>query len=154
MTKLTGPTLTGATLMAEETALARLGMLYAHAVDRHDADLFLTIFAEDASLETPINKWTGHAELRNIPIRVGDIYQSTLHTVMNQHFEIDADTAEGETYCVAYHLFRPEDGKQKRADWAIRYQDRYVRRNGRWLFTYRQLVVDWIETTFHPVAPT
>lgn len=146
--------LAGRDLMAEEAALGRLVMLYAHAVDRHDPDLFLSIFAEDASLETPVNKWEGHAQLRNIPIRVKDFYQSTLHTVLNQHFAIDGDKADGETYCIAYHLFRPEDGRQKRADWAIRYQDRFVRRNGKWLFYSRRLIVDWIQTTFQPGAET
>jgi len=137
-------------LMADEADFRRLAMTYARAVDRHDSDLFLTIFTPDAFIETPVSRWEGHARLKEIPARVAGLYQSTLHTVLNQTVAIQGDTAEGETYCIAYHLFRPEGETQRRYDMAIRYQDRFVRQDGRWLFSGRKLVVDWTQTATLP----
>jgi hypothetical protein len=37
-------------------------------------------------------------------------------------------------------------------DMGIRYQDRFVRENGAWLFARRKLSVDWVETTELPVG--
>jgi uncharacterized protein (TIGR02246 family) len=139
-------------LMADEADFRRLAMNYARAVDRHDAELFLAIFAEDAFIETPVARWEGHARLKDIPPRVAGLYQSTLHTVLNQTVTIDGDRAAGETYCIAYHLFRPEGEAQRRYDMAIRYQDGFVRQDGRWLFSGRKLIVDWTQTVILPVV--
>ena len=97
--------------------------------------------------------WRGSTQILGNPSRLDGLYASTLHTVRNQTVTITGDTAEGETYAVAYHLKRPEGGKQVRIDWGIRYQDRFMRQDGAWLFAKRELIVDWVETPELPVAP-
>jgi uncharacterized protein (TIGR02246 family) len=129
--------------MRDEWELMRLAYRYARAVDRNDPEGFIAVFAPDATLDSGVVAWTGHEALRAVPALVDQLYQSTLHTFSQQSVTIAGDTAEGETSGIAYHLYRPADGKQTRLDWAIRYQDRFVRQDGIWLFAHRFLAVEW-----------
>ncbi len=69
-------------------------------------------------------------------------YEKTLHLVANQLIEIDGDLAKGETYCTAHHIYRRE-GAAMNHTMAIRYQDRFIRRDDRWWFEERRLAIDW-----------
>jgi len=50
----------------------------------------------------------------------------------------------GEVYCTAHHISRRADGYRDRRV-AIRYQDTFARHGEHWLFSRRELVVDFIE---------
>jgi uncharacterized protein (TIGR02246 family) len=132
-------------LMLDEWAIRKLPMEYARAADRGDGPGFASVFTPDAVIEGPGFKVQGHEHIAGNPGILKQMYASTFHTVLNQVVHMHGDTAEGETYCLAYHLNHPVDGAYTRLDWAIRYQDKYRRQDGRWLFTYRQLIVDWQE---------
>ena len=136
--------------MSDEWALRKLAMTYARTCDRGDGPGFAALFTEDAAVEGPGFKVQGYDQLAGNPGMLKQMYHSTMHTVMNHTATITGDTAEGETYCIAYHVNRPVDGVYTRLDWAIRYQDKYVRRNGAWLYSHRRLLVEWTEVT--PVA--
>jgi hypothetical protein len=75
-------------------------------------------------------------------MRVVERFSATFHAVHNQLVELDGDRASGETYCIASHLYE-RDGRQRKLDWGIRYQDLYVRSEGAWRFARRELCVDW-----------
>jgi uncharacterized protein (TIGR02246 family) len=137
---------TSATI-ADEQALLHLANRYAQAVDRRDADALAALFTADGGIDRPGSSWRGHEQIRAIVVRLVTLYASTFHTVRNQAVTIEGDTAEGETYCVAMHMMPPGDRAQKRMDMGIRYQDRFVRENGAWLFARRELIVDWVEAT-------
>jgi hypothetical protein len=79
------------------------------------------------------------------------MFVATQHAVNNHTVVVDGDAATGEAYCTASHIRRAEGGGLENHMWAIRYQDRYVRRDGRWLFAHRVLVIDWTET--RPASP-
>ncbi len=72
-------------------------------------------------------------------------YSATQHHVHHQLVEVDGEAASGETYCVANHLYQDVDGVPRKLDWGIRYQDRYVRREGEWRIAARTLLVDWTQ---------
>ena len=133
-------------LMEYEWAMRRLAMAYAMAADRNDPEGFAAVFTEDGVIEGTGDLIRGHAELAGNPGMLRQMFHSTFHTVLNQTVEIDGDTAEGETYCLASHISHPVEGKHTKLDWAIRYQDKFRRVDGNWLFSYRKLVVDWTET--------
>lgn len=132
-------------LMRDEWALRKMAMEYARTVDRGDGAGFAALFTPDAAVEGPGFKVQGYDQLFGNPGMLKQMYQSTMHTVLNHTVKITGDTAEGETYCIAYQVNRPENGITTRLDWAIRYQDKYVRRDGKWLYTHRQLLVEWTE---------
>jgi uncharacterized protein (TIGR02246 family) len=138
--------------IADEQALLHLANRYAQAVDRRDPVALVSLFTADGIIERPGSVWQGHEKLRGIIARLNTLYASTFHTVRNQTVTIDGATAEGETYSVAMHMMPSGNGTPKRMDMGIRYQDRFVRENGAWLFASRQLIVDWVETTELPVA--
>lgn len=134
--------------MRDEWEIRKMAMAYARTVDRGDGAGFAALFTEDAAIDGPGFHVQGYDQLFGNPGALKQMYASTMHTVMNQTVTIAGDTAEGETYCIAYHVNRPDaDGKTTRLDWAIRYQDKYVRRDGKWLYTHRQLLVEWTEVS-------
>ena len=133
--------------LADEKALLDLAYRYARAVDRRDADGLVSVFTEDGIIARPGSVWQGHEKLRGIIARLNTMYGATLHTVRNQTAAIDGDSAEGETYCVAMHILKSDDDKRTRMDMGIRYQDSFVRQDGVWRFTRRELIVDWLEHT-------
>jgi SnoaL-like domain len=57
------------------------------------------------------------------------------------------NTATGETYCLAHHLW-VENGQRLLMVMGIRYYDTFVRVDGQWFFAKRQLIFDWIDK--HP----
>jgi uncharacterized protein (TIGR02246 family) len=135
-------------LMRDEWELRKMAMTYARTCDRGDGAGFAALFTEDAAIDGPGFHIQGYDQLFANPGTLKQMYASTMHTVMNQTVTITGDTAEGETYCIAYHVNRPDaEGKTTRLDWAIRYQDKYVRRDGKWLYTHRQLLVEWTEVS-------
>jgi hypothetical protein len=138
------------TRMRNEWALRKLAIAYARTVDRGDGPGFAALFTEDAAIEGPGFKVQGYAEISGNPGMLKRMYRSTMHTVLNHTATIHGDTADGETYCIAYHVNHPVDGVFTRLDWAIRYQDKYVRQNGMWLYAHRQLLVEW--TQLSPVT--
>ena len=133
-------------LMRDEWEIRKMAMTYARTCDRGDGAGFAALFTEDAAIDGPGFHVQGYDQLCANPGTLKQMYASTMHSVMNQTVTINGDTAEGETYCIAYHVNRPDaEGKTTRLDWAIRYQDKYVRRDGKWLYTHRQLLVEWTE---------
>ncbi|HEX4505209.1 MAG TPA: nuclear transport factor 2 family protein [Alphaproteobacteria bacterium] len=134
--------------MRDEWEIRKMAMAYARTCDRGDGAGFAALFTEDAAIDGPGFHVQGYDQLLGNPGALKQMYASTMHSVMNQTVTIDGDTAEGETYCIAYHVNRPDaEGKTTRLDWAIRYQDKYVRRDGKWLYTHRQLLVEWTEVS-------
>jgi uncharacterized protein (TIGR02246 family) len=131
--------------MRDEWALRKLAMTYARTVDRGDGAGFAALFTEDGKIEGPGFKVEGYDQIFGNPGMLKQMYHSTLHTMMNHTVTITGDTAEGETYCIAHHINHPVDGQYTRLDWAMRYQDKYVRRGGKWLYTHRLLLVEWTE---------
>jgi hypothetical protein len=133
--------------MRDEWALRKLAMTYARCVDRGDGPGFAALFTEDAAVEGPGFRVQGYVEISGNPGMLKQMYKSTMHAIMNHTVTVTGDTAEGETYCIAHHINHPENGIYTRLDWAIRYQDKYVRRKGQWLYQHRQLLVEWTEVS-------
>jgi hypothetical protein len=56
---------------------------------------------------------------------------------------IDRDTANAETYFIAYHAYRSDAGAHRLTQFGGRYLDRLERRDGRWGIVDRLVVHDW-----------
>jgi uncharacterized protein (TIGR02246 family) len=127
----------------DRLALRELADRYARAVDRRDWELAARLFTRDCVLVGPGYELAGRdailAGLRQI-----DRFSATQHSVHNQLFEIAGDSASGETYCTAHHLFERE-GSRRKLSWGIRYQDRCQREEGQWRYQRRELLLDWTQ---------
>jgi hypothetical protein len=135
--------------VADRLALRTLVESYARGVDRRDAALLDSLFLDDTEMlifqdptsAEPSSTIRGRAELARIT-RVVQRYVATTHFIGNHLVELAGDTATGETYCMAHHIY--DEGDERRTlVWSIRYEDRYARHEGTWRFSQRRLIVDW-----------
>jgi hypothetical protein len=137
---------TSVEIVADEWALLRLSYLYARSMDRNEPEILDGIFTEDARLEGDWFKVEGLAQIKQLPAQMHQRYARMMHTVHNQTVDIEGDTAQGETYCLAHHIM---DGAARGGptvfDMAIRYHSHWVRLDGRWRFTHRKITLDYSE---------
>ena len=131
---------------AEEWTISRLAHRYAQALDWNRPEALRAIFTDDAVIEGALNDYRGIEQILLIPAVLRSRYRSTVHSVHNQSVELEGKQASGETYCIAHHLRAAAAGGFEVYDVAVRYQERYAKRDGVWRFTRRTLIVDWTET--------
>jgi hypothetical protein len=70
-------------------------------------------------------------------------YEATTHFNGQSTVALDGAVATGESYCIAHHV-QAANGRSLMVA-SIRYLDTFVKAAGRWLFSERRLMVDWIE---------
>ena len=131
-------------------ALNELGALYARLVDRREfgrlgeifpADGSIAVYPGDPATHAPLYKMNSVAEIQGA-FELLKRYQNTFHFIGQQIvFEADANSARGETYCIASH-FHQKQGTDHNFVMYIRYQDRFAKIDGRWKIQERQLIVD------------
>jgi hypothetical protein len=114
----------------------------ARGTDRLDGELIRSCYHPDAHDD--------HNAFRGGPAEFA-------HFLGNTRIELSGDVAWSETYCVAHHLFRPDDPDGERdLVLALRYFDRFERRAAqpggerRWKIALRRCVFDWSYTV--PIA--
>lgn len=138
-----------ATDSCEQAALRRTAELYALGADRRDKNLWRQVLADDCVIEGPGFAIEGReANLGSIDFLAAN-FRATVHRIHQCVAIVAGDAAEGETYSTADHLLPDRD---EVLVWSIRYQDRWRREDGHWLFARRKLFVDWEET--RPVTVT
>jgi hypothetical protein len=137
--------------IVDRAALRNLAERYAQGVDRRDREVFLSAFHPDATLavhhpsekEEGINVMQGHEQIGRVPEFI-QVYPKTYHVLGQSTYEIDGDTATGETYCVAHHLTPDRHGGTNYVMY-IRYADTYRRDGGEWRIATRRVNVDWTD---------
>jgi ketosteroid isomerase-like protein len=140
------------TEQADRLAIRELVDAYAHCADRRDADGQKSLFTEDTHfvvyMDGQGSKPTQVLDGREALTPVFDDlnrYQATMHFNGQSTIVLDGDSATGESYCIAHHLFA-ENGEGKLMVAWLRYGDTFVRVDGAWLFAERNLYVEWTET--------
>jgi hypothetical protein len=131
--------------------LCALSARYAVGVDRRRADIFLESFHPDATLTVygptaePTHRMRGHEEIGRV-IDLIAVYPKTYHLVGQCLYDIGAELATGEVYCMAHH-FRSDGQQDQNYVMYIRYQDEYhLNADGAWRIASRGVHVDWTET--------
>lgn len=137
---------------ADRLAIRELVDAYAHCADRRVAGGQSALFTEDTRFVIYMDE-QGSEPTQVVEGREGLmlVFQDLNRCQATQHFngqstiELSWDSATGESYCIAYHLFT--DGGERRVMIAhLRYDDTFVKQSGEWLFAERKLYVDWQET--------
>lgn len=138
---------------SDRIALTDLAARYAQAVDRRNPAALAALFTENATFVLPpaLNGTAGPTEIQGRSTLSDSIVgavahlHSTRHIVEQQVLDQDsATTAHGEAYCSAHHIYpRGEGYRNNRIE--IRYQDSFDKVDGTWLFSRRELVVDFAE---------
>lgn len=138
---------------ADRPALTALAARYAQAVDRRDTTALASLFVAAVVLVLPpeLRRRDAPSELRGRRKVALAVVGAVSHLVATRHVVeqqvLDIGTGgevRGETYCTAHHLYARGDGHRDHRV-AIRYQDTFTDTEGTWLFSRRELVVDFTE---------
>ena len=128
--------------LVDKAAIRELMMKYARGIDRRDLDLIASGFTPDAHTNYRDGEQQGLEEIVSC-LRTGTSrFDRSTHFMGDQEIQISGDTADVETYAIDYLLY-PIEGKQYQSIGGLRYQDKMVRRDGRWLVQHRSLLIDW-----------
>jgi len=127
--------------LIDESAIRKLLASYPRALDRQDHDLLASLFHPDAIDDHgPFNgPAAGFVEFMRKGGKPGVHWT---HHNGTQIIEIDGDTAEAETYCIALcrQAAAGQDGYDKEIFLRVRYLDRVERRNDVWKIAHRRVV--------------
>lgn len=137
--------------MEDRLAIRELVDNYAYCADSRNAQGQMSLFTEDTNFEvyydpksgTPSQVMSSRADLFPVFDNLNS-YNATMHFNGQSTIRLNGENATGTTYCMAHHLTFEND-KQKLMVAAIRYEDKFVKQDGKWLFAERKLLVDWIE---------
>ena len=137
---------------ADRIAIKNLIDGYSHDADRREAEKQAGLFTPDGEIEVfqgepGVNKATALIKGRKdliVGFQTLKKYDITMHFNGQSTIQIKGDTATGETYCLAHHIWK-ENGQRMLMVMGIRYYDTFVRIGGRWYFARRQLIFDWID---------
>jgi ketosteroid isomerase-like protein len=124
--------------------IQRLMYRYARCADTRDYEGFTSVFCEDAVFDFSGREVTPRAAIQDMMLTL-EKYTSTQHQVHNTLYEVDGDTAQGETYCLASHLFQ-EDGHTMKIDMGITYRDQLRRTPEGWRIALRAFILHWSRT--------
>ncbi len=130
---------------ADHMAIQRLMYRYARCADRKDYAGFAEVFCADAVFDFSGRVVTSLAAIQDM-MHALEKYSATLHQVHNTLYEVEGDSATGETYCLASHLFQ-DTGNTLKIDMGIIYQDRLRRCAGGWRIEWRTFNLLWSQTT-------
>ena len=141
---------------ADRLAIRELIDAYAHCADRRDADGQKALFTVDTNFTVhmegqgsePTQVLKGREALTPV---FDDLnrYDATMHFNGQSTITLDHEWGSGESYCIAHHLFT-EDGQRKLMVAYLRYDDRFIKVDGAWMFAARTIYVDWAETRPSP----
>ncbi len=125
--------------LESQDAIRALVTAYAIACDEHDMPRLLSLFTEDACLDSPTGALVanGRDDIEALFIRTFKIRGPSYHWTHDVTVEIDrhdADRARGLVLC---HAETCPNGVMSIA--ALRYEDIYAREGGRWRFSKRVL---------------
>jgi ketosteroid isomerase-like protein len=128
----------------DHVAIQRLMYRYARCADRKDYAGFAEVFCEDAVFDYSGRLVTPCSAIQEM-MHALDNYSCTQHQVHNTLYEVEGDSAEGETYCLASHLF-DDAGITRKIDMAITYRDRLRRTPAGWRIANREFKLLWSQT--------
>ena len=130
-------------LPTDHATIQRLMYRYARCADRQDYAGFGEVFTDDAVFEFQDREARGIDAIRDMMLAL-EKYSVTLHQVQNVLYDIDGDSARGETYCLASHLLQA-DGATEKLDMGIIYRDTLSRTAKGWRIAHRCLDLLWVQ---------
>ena len=132
--------------MSDIEAVRTVVLRYCRGIDRRDLELVRDCYHPDATDDHGRAFSGTRDEFVAWVARVLERYEGTMHTVSNQLVELGpgGDTAECESYGVAYHWGSPPDDPRVNFTTGFRYLDRFERRDGRWRIGARRVALEWV----------
>ena len=124
-----------------QSAPRTLATLYARYIDDRSFDRLSDIMLQDIVVTAPNFSCEGLEAFVEILQQLHK-YSATLHLIGNQFGEWKDGGYQGETYCIANHIYE-ENGEGRKWEVGIRYQDTIVDHDGHPMYSRRHLNVLW-----------
>lgn len=115
---------------------------YCRGVDRCDEALIASCYHEDAIDDHGTWRAWGPDAASTIVAKVRPGPDCAMHFLGNVRIEVEGDVGFAESYILAYRAFKRE-GKDYTRVRALRFVDRFTRRNGQWRIAERVVADDW-----------
>jgi hypothetical protein len=112
----------------------------ARGTDRLDRDLIASCYHPDGSDDHNSFRGSG-TEFADWVCEVLPHFVATHHFIADPYIRLDGDVAQVDTYCIAHHVRDDSDMVL-----ALRYVDRFEKREGPWLIAKRVCAFDWTYT--------
>lgn len=134
--------------LADRTEIMEVMAKYVWTVDSLDADGYVSVFTEDATIDASGSISKGHEQIRKVVTDMkarqeankaeGKPVGALYHVISNQHISF---TGENEAIHYSYwQTMRRRDNAMVTGGMG-RSEDRLVKRNGKWLIQHRKLTV-------------
>lgn len=130
--------------LLDKQACAEVLTRYCRALDWLDGEALKNVFAPDADIDYGFFRGRGDAFIPAV-MEIEHSFERRWHFVANAIIQVTGDTAEAECYGLAAAVSTKE-GRTTTHVFGGRYLDRLARRDGQWLITWRQYVLDWQQT--------
>jgi ketosteroid isomerase-like protein len=133
--------------LLDKEAIRDLVLSYSRGVDRQDFAFLRTLYSEGAIEDDHGGAYSGSAEgyvdwLQDI---MGKVVDNSVHLVHNHMIVLlGPDRAEGEVYVSGHSRLALPDGNREDLTHGMRYLDHYAKSAGRWRFSRRTIIVDWL----------
>ncbi|MBU3740326.1 MAG: nuclear transport factor 2 family protein [Rhodoferax sp.] len=115
---------------------------YCRGVDRCDKTLIASCYHADAVDDHGNWQVLGADAAQHIFDLVKPGPDAAMHFLGNARVEVEGDTAFAESYVLAFRAFRRDDKPFTRTR-AVRFVDRFTRRDGEWRISERVVADDW-----------
>jgi len=116
---------------------------YCRGIDRCDVDLVASVYHDDAIDDHGIFQGLGKDFAPFAVDSLPGLYDATQHSIFNTSIEFEnPTTAHVETYVVAYHTRRDDEGDILET-LGGRYVDRFEKRDNGWKIADRLVLKDW-----------
>lgn len=142
---------TGASLkeMEDRMALKELVDVFSNLADVKDVETQVLLFTEDAEVNSYrdgklTSSLKGRKELAERFGAFLSLFETVYHINGQQTVTIDGDKATGTSYCQVV-LIGNENGKKMMNMQGVRYNDEYVRVDGKWLIAKRTSDFVWTD---------
>lgn len=133
--------------LIDKQQLHELNVRYCMGVDRKDQVLLSSLWSASATIDFGL--FNGSAsEFCQLTVMENPTVKIAHHFASNELFVIHGDTATGQSYVIGTTVNHQQDGSLQDQLVGGRYLDTYVREEGRWLFSQRIFVVDWVHAQF------
>lgn len=136
--------------LADRLALKELVDVFSCLADTKEVDKQVLLFTDSATVDSYrgdnlVSSITGRKDLAQ---RFGDFlarFETVYHINGQQVVDIHGDKATGTAYCQVV-LISNDNGKRTMLTQGVRYDDEYVRRDGRWLIAHRTSHFMWSDS--------
>jgi len=127
--------------IADRDAVLQLCKLYAFSMDTRDEAMLLSLFSPKAVMHGARGDATADVYMPKLLARTS-AFSATMHNIINQYAVVEGDEANVRSYCVAYHIEAPGNGRGD-VDVGVIYMDRCQRTPRGWWIVHREVTRVW-----------